>query len=716
MTAVAVQLATTERGSEAPGSTSAQSVATASVPTGWMSLGDAAVRLQRPLRTLRYHVQKLPPSARRKIGGAYYVDARYLLDGELPTQTRLAEPFNPADWTPRSIRRDALVRRILADADDYAARRRREGLPLLVAADREFCALYGSGHYDMRFAPRTLQAWRRIQRRGGHFCERRGRKLGRRMQAIGASAEALFLNFYTRPGMSLRTAWSMVRAESDKHPHNPAWSWPSEATVARWRRKEHGDFYTDYYRRGADAWRAKHEPKLNRDPMAYAGGELFELDCSRSNFFAVHRGRKLRPVYALVVDVGTRMLVGHAVAVSESTELLIRALRRAVLRYGAPKTLRADQGKANRGTGISDYNRRKSGVDFHHLTGLAADMMCKFESCQGRSGWMKGSVESAVGTASMGFDTQFGKAYIGNNHRNRVRGVDAWADEHLDELTSLEEVDELLGKWIDARNKLPRQDMGGLSPAEKFAKTAIPFRKVPEAVLNVRLLRAMRVRVTNRGVPVRIGGEAIYFGANRPEVWERTGQELIARVNDDDLSRVLLCDLDGRPLFEVARDELKGVTSDTLREIGKRKAKARKLRREHFEHIDIGRTPTADAAIQLQAEYAEAKARDRAARAGGEVPESRGVVLLHSPFDAAVKDIQRQELRAAVGAEAISPPPGMSLADLMARARRDNEDTSFLGGPKLSDLFGVAASAEATADPFDLLSLSSGGDGDGDDR
>lgn len=177
-----------------------------------------------------------------------------------------------------------------------------------------------------------------------------------------------------------------------------------------------------------------------------------------------------------------------------------------------------------------------------------------------------------------------------------------------------------------------------------------------------------------------------------------------------------MCDMDSLPLFYVSRDELRGVTSDTLREIGKRKARARKLRRDHFENIDIARTPIADAAIQLQLEYAESKTRDRVARVGAEVPEQRGVVLLHTPFETALKDVEREELRAAVGAESLAPPPGLSLAELMARASRDDEDTSFLGGTKLSDLFGDAASAEATADPFDLLSLSSGGDGDGDDR
>jgi hypothetical protein len=437
---------------------------------------------------------------------------------------------------------------------------------------------------------------------------------------------------------------------------------------------------------------------------SYAGNELWEIDCSKFNFFARHRGRKIRFTYALVVDVGTRRLCGSSVGVSESTELLIRALRRAVQEYGAPRTLRADQGKANRGTAIADYNRRRGGVDWQEITGIVADMMCDYEQCQGRSGWQKGSVESQVNVVSTHFDPSFGPAYIGRNHKDRTPGVDAWAGKHLQELKSLEEVDALLGKFIEGRNALPRADMDGLSPAEKFAKTAIPKRVVPEAVLNVRLLRAMRVRVTNKGVPVRIGGEVFLYGGREPEVWKRTGQELIVRVNDDDVAHVLLCDLDNRPLFEVARDDLSGVTSDTLREIGKRKSRARKLRREHFEHIDIGRTPTADAAIQLQFEYAEQKTRDRVARTDVEVREQRGVVLLHSPFDTALKDIQRQKLKAAVGAEAMSPPPGPSLADLMAQASLDNEDASFRGGPTLSDLFGDADAGEAAADPFDLLS------------
>lgn len=630
---------------------------------GWVRLVDAAKITGKPLRTLRNHLvhPDFPEHAREKRSDGWWFDPRFLLGGVLATAAipRTAPEFDPTVWSPRSIERDALIRRIVADADESAAQLKRSRLTL-EKADRLFCDQRGHGYYRLggrgfTFRRRALQGWRRAIRRGEHFAETRGRKRGTELSPIGDQAAALFLAFYKQSGQTFLRAYEMVAAQAAHHFGDPAWSWPSEATVRRWRASEHPDCYTDYYRRGSDHWRATYEPKLNRDPGELPGNHTWELDGSKCNFFGQHRGRKVRFTYALVRHVGSRVFVGHAVGLSESTEVLVRALRRAVLKYGAPKTMRTDQGKANRGAGVGDANRRLRGVDWNEVTGLAADMMAELELAQGRSGWQKGSVESGVRNVSSDFDPRFGKAYVGPDTKKRIRGVDEWADKHVGELTTLEDADRLLGEFLEAQNLRPRRDLGGLSPRQKFDRTAIEFRKVPDAVLAVRLLRAQRVRVTNRGVPIRSGGAAIHFGQGDSRVWERTGQELIARIDDDDLSRVLLCDLNNRPLFYVERDELRGVTSETLREVGKRKARARKLRREHWENVDVAATPTPDAAIAMQREYAEAQA---AKREPADVPE-RGVTILHSGFNAELKEARRQELRAAVGAESVPLPPSL---------------------------------------------------------
>jgi hypothetical protein len=389
---------------------------------------------------------------------------------------------------------------------------------------------------------------------------------------------------------------------------------------------------------------------MDRAPLDLQGNEVLEFDASKCNFFAQHRGRKCRLVYELVIDVGTRMFVGHAVGVSESTDLVVRALRRAALRYGAPLTMRTDQGKANRGAGVGDVDREK-------LTGIVADMHSELELMTGRSGWAKGSVESAVNVVSMGFDPLFGKAYCGNRPSNRIRGVDEWCDKHLNELPTLAQIDQQLGRFLEAQNARPRRDLGGLSPRQKFAQTTVPFRKVPEAALGFRLLRAQRVRVTNRGIPVRAGRGTIYVGQGDQRAWELIGQEVILRIDDDDLGQVLVCDKTGRPLFYALNDHTRGLGTPQLREAGKRKQRARKALRTHWEHVEVAARPTVDQMLHLELEAAEMDE----AKGPAPVARERGLVILHNPHEAPLKEAQRQILRQ-TGTDAVDA--GLSLTDL----------------------------------------------------
>jgi len=605
-------------------------------------------------RTLRSEARRLPGDVARKISRCWWLNPAQRRDWQIAlsraeSANRKPAHLNPSNWTENGVNRDAAIRKLIAQADKSAAFLHGKGLSL-TDADRVFAAEHGIGE-------RTLRKWRKIIAAGGSFPETRGRKPG--AQPPGNATAALFLSFYKRPGVKLRSAWRMVSAAAARHPNAPAWYWPSEATIRRWRKREHPAFYLDRYRKGSDAWRAEHEPKLDRAPLDLPGNAVWEIDASKCNFFTEHNGRKVRPVYTIAVDVGTRLFVGHAVALSESTEPYIRTLRRGALAVGCPNVIRADQGKALQGAGIGDLSRRKSAVDWDQITGIVADMLSEFQPMTGRSGWMKGTVESAVNVIGMGFDPLF-ESYCGNRPANRPRGVDRWAEDHLDELPTLADVDRQLGEFLEAENRRPRADLGRLSPLQKFNATAIEFRKVPDAVLSFRLLRAQRVRVSNQGVPIRSGGGVVYFAQSDRRVWELQGQEVIARIDDDDLSEVLLCDKTGRPLFYVANDHVRGVTSQTLREVGKRKQKARKAVREHWEQIDVAARPTVDEAIRLQRECA-----DREAARGRQVAAcDRGVTILHSQFEDALKRARRAELRA-TGTDETVPAPDESLADVV---------------------------------------------------
>lgn len=173
------------------------------------------------------------------------------------------------------------------------------------------------------------------------------------------------------------------------------------------------------------------------DPIDLPANHTWEIEASKFNFFGHHDGQKTRFAYAIVVDAGTRLIVGHAVGRSESTEILVSALRRAVSKHGAPRILRADLGK---------------GVELTEFSGIVRDMKINLDPRTGRCGWQKGTVESIVNVIGNEFDPMFGKAWLGHNTESRVRGVDQWADDHVDDLKTIDEVDLMMGQYLDLLN------------------------------------------------------------------------------------------------------------------------------------------------------------------------------------------------------------------------------------------------------------------------
>jgi len=682
-----------------------KSASNGATPDGWARLADIARASGDPLRTLNHRLQSLPDHAKRRDGRAWLVDLRFVPEWHrsLVTATHANGDKSAEDesklrlWDKPSIRRDALIHRIVEDAEKYVVKH-KTGRLTVTQLERTFCKLFGGGYYELQFGWRTLKNWQRGVRKGKRFPEKRGRK-GRSRKLIGVEAEKLFLSFYLlNSGVTFQAAYDMVAARAAECEGDDAWSWPNCRTVRRWREREHPDFFTDKYRRGVDYWRANYEPKMDRDPMNEPGNRIWELDASKCNFFGRFNGAKARFMYAIVVDVGTRLIVGHAVGRSESTELLVRALRRAVIKYGAPEILRTDQGKANRGAAIGDARRRRKGLDWTEITGIVSDMKAELDLRTGRSGWQKGTVESMINVIGKNFDPLFGKAWLGHNTKSRIRGVDQWADDHVDELNTIEDVDRMMGRFLETLNSKPRRDMEGLSPIQKFNKTAIPMRVVRPEVLDFRLRRAQRCKVNNRGVVVRLGtGATLCFGKGEPRIWELIGKEVVARIDDDDLSQVLVCDHNDKPLFWVASGE-RGLNSQSMREAGKIKQRARKQLRDHWSQVDIDRTPLVEVALDLKE---QSSAKQSAAKAAAHV-EERPRLILHSEQVQAKVNVEAQRLRKAVGAECDEGP---SLSKVMGKVSPVSKEADR---PRLSDIqFGQEDRNNVDRDPMRSLRRSS---------
>ncbi|HUU82986.1 MAG TPA: hypothetical protein VM243_05720 [Phycisphaerae bacterium] len=580
-------------------------------PADWVTPATLADARNVPVRTVRSQVSKLPEHARRKIGGRLYFDPRYLAGASLDL-ARIGKVDQPGQ-ADKSLWRQADAQRDAVIRKVLAAAdayARQRGAGL-TKADREFAALHGDGAYGLTFSTRTLRAWRSAAKAGRGFAERRGRKRGTDNGGLGQQAWRTFV----RMGLKLEIlteAEQVMRGEASRHAGDSAWACDVSYSTLRLRfAREYPDFFREHVTRDPERWAAKHAPKLDRRPHDQPANHTWELDGTTGNVLCRDGERVGRPTVVLTGDPASGMILGVAVGRSESTTLIRRSAWQAYTFAGAPKVVRIDLGKAFAGQG-----------------------------------------------------------YVGNRPKNRSRFADQLARKHPEKLPTFEEYEASLRTWWEAENRRPRPQLDKLSPLQRFQRTAIPERRLPRQAEDFLRRRPQRVRVGTRGVVVTIGGVRLHYGSRDPRVWERQGQQLVAYIDEQDAASVLLCEVGGRPLFYAREDTLAGTDAESIAEAGKLQNKARKRARERFADLDLAAAPTVDVALELKRRAAEqAAARSEPA----DVPE-RGRIILHSAFDAALAEAERQVMRAAVGAECVSPPPGPTLADLAGSGRRDAMD------------------------------------------
>ncbi len=669
-------------------------------PPGWVPLRDLATALGLTKRALRNRckIGTIPKEGCRKVNDTWFIDPRFVPGGKLKLSMakhpQPESPHNPTEWDTRSVERDATIRRIVADADKHAARQRGQGVGLTVA-DKVFCTDRGDGYYSLKFKPRTLRNWRSILKRGGACPEKRGRKRGSDAGRIGADAWNFFVATVLKLWLTVADAYAITGAESARHGDADAWQWSACVnTVRRRYDAEVAPFFRDYYRKGSDKWRAEYLPKLDRRQIDLPGNYCWELDGTKANVLCRHGRRTVRPTVVLAICPATRLVVGAAVGLSESTELIRRACWRGYERFGAPKLVRCDGGKAFLGEGVADHRARSRDQE---VVGLLQAMGCEVHKTTGRSGWEKGSVERAMRIIDEKSDRLFGRAYVGNNPKNRNREADAFAKAHFDKLPTLADYERVLIEAFEADARTARRDFDGLSPLQRFEQTAIEERRLPKHAEEFIRRRPQRVKVGNRGVAIRIAGEAHYFGARDARVWERQGQRFVAYIDDGDLSNVLLCETDGKPLFYVNNDGLIGMDAETLREAGKAKKRAAKLRREYMAQYDLAVAPTADVAVKLRREAAEAESAKVAAKL---TKRERGSVTIIHQHGEALKNVQgRRVLRVAAGAEGMTDAPD-SLVSAMGGIEPVPQDVTRFD---ITDLDFSADGQEDQCDAFEGL-------------
>jgi transposase InsO family protein len=498
--------------------------------------GRPSVRLSGGIRRVEY---RLPTDVRLALAGSP--------DGTAPDPPPPGQTFLRASEKERSA---AAFRGVLIDEW------KRSGLH-----KDDFIAAYNSGDTDRRtFKEPGPVSLRTFYRRINNFSQkgmdgivpRYGAASGGPGESLSDTEKALLERFRlkdTRP--TIRHALRLLR-------ENCPGSGCSYQAARRYLRSL-PEALVDYRRLGKTAFTNKHQPYMDQNIWRYKSLDVVVSDHHCLDCVVTYQGKPVRPWVTTMQDYRSGMVLGWCPSVAPSSLSIIAAYYMAVIRYGIPRKLVFDNGKDYRseilnGKSATAVTRTPEGWDEEKevfIQGLFSLVGSEVSFTLPYNGKSKGRQERYYGTLKEYFSKEIG-SFVGGDTRERpettelyFRAVNGMAKRN--DLPGWEDAVNALGSVIRyINNDLPStgKGMDGKTAERVFAENLpADVRRADREVLKLALSRGELRRVRNNVVLVN---DAKYY---HPDLVLYSGQQVMVRslpVTDEE---VMVCDLDGRFLF-----------------------------------------------------------------------------------------------------------------------------------------------------------------------
>jgi hypothetical protein len=320
----------------------------------------------------------------------------------------------------------------------------------------------------------------------------------------------------------------------------------------------------DYHRLGRTAFANKHQPYMDQNIWQYRSLDVVVSDHHCLDCVAMYRGKLVRPWVTTMQDYRSGMVLGWCPSVAPSSLSIIAAYYMAVIQYGIPRKLIFDNGKDYRseilnGKTVTAAVRTPEGWDEEKevlIQGIFSLIGSGVSFTLPYNGKSKGRQERYYGTLKEYFSKAIG-SYIGGDTRERpedselyFRAINGMAKRN--DVPSWEEAVNGLGAmiaWIN--NELPSggKGMDGKTAARVFAENLpADVRRADREALRLALSRGEPRRVRNNVVKIN---DTLYY---HPDLIGYSGRQVLVRsllVTDEE---VMICDLDGRFLFNARAD------------------------------------------------------------------------------------------------------------------------------------------------------------------
>ncbi len=250
------------------------------------------------------------------------------------------------------------------------------------------------------------------------------------------------------------------------------WVLPSYKSLCRYIDRHLSRPVLVLHREGDAAYDAKCGPYIQIDPESIEPGSIFVGDHHQLNVLIRHRGQWIRPWLTAWLDMRSRTLVGWNLCPLPNSTTISQAFKRAVETYGPPDTVKIDNGKdyaSQMFCGVTKKQRRilkKGYLDEAFLRGVYG-MMGVGVSFSIPYHPQSKNIERWFDT----FDSQLCKnftTYCGKDAARKPEGLFDYLNTQaaIHEAYTLETLEPLIEKYIDAYNRTPHASLGGKTPLD----------------------------------------------------------------------------------------------------------------------------------------------------------------------------------------------------------------------------------------------------------
>lgn len=504
-----------------------------------------------------YPFAALPESIRRVVlAEAFEVNPLFIHDVNLPV-AELEAILAEYDAAPDRSRSLAQARALILAATEDHARRRGTGL---TAARKHFAELYKKQTapditaeiYELikKLSRSTLEGWSTAYRRRGlaglldhKYLNGRDHRVTPEMAMVFRAAIAATPHIR---GSKLVELMRMSFAESE---------WCDRATVYRWYKQWKADNLVEHaLELDPSDWKNRYMPAYGTLVTAPHAGHTWEMDSTPADIMTAD-GKRCAIVAA--IDVYSRRVV-MVVANTSCSQAVALTIRKGLMTFGKPETIRKDNGK--------DYSS-------NHILAVTSGLKIETPKLPPYKSEAKGIIERFFGTISTDMEEML-PGYTGHTVKERaaIRARNTWAKKVftkpkgwqrdapkpvVDVPLTQDEFRHMIDCWVDVyENRIHSgfgnergQKLKGLTPRQAFEKST----HKPRTFKNERLLDILLAKVDNRIV----GKKGLRYNNgfyHHIDLMPYTGLEVVIKLNPDNAGALYVFDTAGKFIC-VARDE-----------------------------------------------------------------------------------------------------------------------------------------------------------------